>query len=124
MVVRPRDSGADDLTVFSAAQAGLLSAWRVEHVEDEPWALAVLIGLDCGLRRGEILAVKSTMIDEETNRLRVTTGISSESGVLVNDRLKTKRSRRTVVIPDHADGGSSTSSLKSLGALDDVGAWR
>ncbi len=40
------------------------------------------------------------MIDEDTNRLRVTTGISSESGVLVDKRLKTKRSRRTVVIPD------------------------
>jgi integrase len=62
--------------------------------------LAVLIGPDCGLRRGEILAVKSTMIDEDTNRLRVTTGISAESGVLVDKRLKTKRSRRTVVIPD------------------------
>jgi integrase len=99
-VARPRDDGDAAMVVFSAAQADALAAWCLEHVEDEPWALPVLIGLDCGLRRGEILAVKTTMIDEATNRLKISTGISDESGVLVDKRLKTKRSRRTVVIPD------------------------
>ena len=99
-VARPRDDGDDEMVVFSAAQADALAEWCLEHVEDESWALPVLIGLDCGLRRGEILAVKTTMIDESTNRLKVNTGISDESGVLVDKRLKTKRSRRTVVIPD------------------------
>lgn len=96
----PRDDGEDKLVVFTTDQADALAAWCVAHVEDEPWALPVLIGLDCGLRRGETLAVKTTMIDEATNRLKVNTGISIESGVLVDKRLKTKRSRRTVVIPD------------------------
>lgn len=99
-VARPRDDGEDVLVVFSASQADALAAWCLRHIEDESWALPVLIGLDCGLRRGEILAVKSMMIDEDTNRLKVNTGISVESGVLVDKRLKTKRSRRTVVMPD------------------------
>ena len=100
VVARPRDEGEDHLLVLSDTQADALAAWCVEHVEDERWALPVLVGLDCGLRRGEILAVKTTMIDEATNRLRINTGISVDSGVLVDKRLKTKRSRRTVVIPD------------------------
>jgi integrase len=53
---------------------------------------------------GEILAVKTTMIVEQANRLKVNTGISVESGVLVDKRLKTKRSRRTVAIPDRRIG--------------------
>ena len=44
--------------------------------------------------------MKFTMIDEQTNRLKVSTGVTEEGGVLVDKRLKTKRSRRTVVIPD------------------------
>jgi integrase len=99
-IARPRDEGDDELLVFTSAQADALAGWCLEHIEDEPWALPVLIGLDCGLRRGEILAVKATMIDESSNRLKINTGISVESGVLVDKRLKTKRSRRTVVIPD------------------------
>ena len=88
------------MVVLSATKADALAAWCLRHIEDEPWSLPVLIGLDCGLRRGEILAVKTTMIEEESNRLKVNTGIGVESGVLVDKRLKTKRSRRTVVIPD------------------------
>lgn len=103
-VARPRDDGEDELLVFSASQADALAAWCLRHIEDGRWALPVLIGLDCGLRRGEILAVKTTMIDEQSNRLRVNTGISVESGVLVDKRLKTKRSRRTVVVPDRTIG--------------------
>jgi integrase len=99
-IARPRDDGDDELVVFSTTQADALAAWCLEHIEDETWALPVLIGLDCGLRRGEILAVKTTMIDVENNRLKVSTGISVESGVIVDKRLKTKRSRRTVVAPD------------------------
>ena len=99
-IAQPRDEGDDQVVVFTDAQANALAVWCLEHIEDERWALPVLIGLDCGLRRGEILAVKSTMIDEANNRLRINTAISEESGVLVNKRLKTKRSRRTVVIPD------------------------
>jgi integrase len=95
-----RDSGDDTLVVFTTDQADALAEWCLEHVIDESWALPILIGLDCGLRRGEILAVKTTMIDETANRLAVSTAISVESGVLVDKRLKTKRSRRTVVIPD------------------------
>lgn len=103
-IARPRDHGEDELVVFSAPQADALAAWCLQHTEDEPWALPVLIGLDCGLRRGEILAVKSNMIDEHANRLKVNTGVSVESGVLIDKRLKTKRSRRTVVIPDRTIG--------------------
>jgi len=103
-IARPRDEGDDELLVFSSSQADALAEWCLEHIEDEPWALPVLIGLDCGLRRGEILAVKSVMIDEETNRLKVSTGISVESGKIVDKRLKTKRSRRTVVIPNRTIG--------------------
>ena len=99
-VATPRDEGEDKLVVFTTSQADALAKWCLEHVEDETWALPILIGLDCGLRRGEILAVKTTMIDDTTNRLSVNTGISVESGVLVDKRLKTRRSRRTVVIPD------------------------
>jgi integrase len=99
-IAPPRDEGEDQLRVFSDSQADALAAWCLSSIEDEPWALAVLLGLDCGLRRGEILAVKTTMLDEAANRLKVATGISVESGVLVDKRLKTKRSRRTVVIPD------------------------
>lgn len=100
VVARPRDEGSSELLVLSDAQADALAAWCVRHIEDERWALPILIGLDCGLRRGEILAVKTPMIDEPTNRMRVNTGISFESGVVVDKRLKTKRSRRTVVVPD------------------------
>lgn len=99
-IARPRDDGDEAPVVFSATQADALAAWSLRHIEDERWALPVLIGLDCGLRRGEILAVKTTMIDEENNRLKVNTGISIESGVVVDKRLKTKRSRRTVVMSD------------------------
>lgn len=100
IVARPRDDGAEDLVVFDRAQADALAKWCLSNIESEPWALPVLIGLDCGLRRGEIMAVKSTMIDVETNRLKVNTGITEEDDLLVDKRLKTKRSRRTVVIPD------------------------
>jgi len=52
-VARPRDDGDDELVVFSTTQADALAAWCLENIEDETWALPVLIGLDCGLRRGE-----------------------------------------------------------------------
>lgn len=100
IIARPRDEGVEELIVFDTAQADALADWCLSNIESEPWALPVLIGLDCGLRRGEIMAVKSTMIDEQTNRLKVNTGITSEDDLLVDKRLKTKRSRRTVVIPD------------------------
>lgn len=100
IIARPRDEGAEELVVFDTVQADALADWCVSNIESEPWALPVLIGLDCGLRRGEIMAVKSSMIDEMTNRLRVNTGITEEDDLLVDKRLKTKRSRRTVVIPD------------------------
>jgi integrase len=100
ILARPRDEGVEELVVFDTVQADALADWCLQNLETETWALPVLVGLDCGLRRGEILAVKSTMIDEQTNRLKVNTGITEEGGVLVDKRLKTKRSRRTVVIPD------------------------
>ena len=100
IIARPRDEGVEELVVFDTAQADALADWCLSSIESEPWALPVLIGLDCGLRRGEIMAVKSTMIDEQTNRLKVNTGITEEDDLLVDKRLKTKRSRRTVVIPD------------------------
>jgi len=100
IIARPRDEGVEELVVFDTVQADALADWCLLNLEAETWALPVLIGLDCGLRRGEILAVKSTMIDEQTNRLKVKSGITEEGGVLVDKRLKKKRSRRTVVIPD------------------------
>ncbi len=100
IVARPRDEGVEELVVFDTVQADALADWCLSNIESEPWALPVLIGLDCGLRRGEIMAVKSTMIHEQTNRLKVNTGITEEDDLLVDKRLKTKRARRTVVIPD------------------------
>lgn len=92
IIARPRDKGVEELVVFDTVQADALADWCLMNLEVETWALPVLIGLDCGLRRGEILAVKTTMIDEQTNRLKVNIGITQEAGVLVDKRLKTKRS--------------------------------
>lgn len=60
--------------MFTDAQADALAAWCLANIENETWALPVLIGLDCGLRRGEILAIKSTLLDPAKNRLKVNTG--------------------------------------------------
>ncbi|MBK8157360.1 MAG: site-specific integrase [Rhodospirillaceae bacterium] len=64
-----------------------------------PYPLA-LLALDCGARRGELLALRWTDLDPERRALRIDRAIdvTKEFGVVIKPALKNEHSRRTVTL--------------------------
>lgn len=86
--------------VLDDAQARTLARWCLDHLLTERFALPTLLALDCGLRRGEVLAAKTTLIDLGKQRLRVETQISEQDGTLRDRPPKTATAVRWVPLPD------------------------
>jgi len=62
----------------------------------------VVLALNTGLRRGEILALRWQDIDIDTRQLSVTQSIEQTAAGLRFKEPKTKRSRRSITLPDVA----------------------
>lgn len=88
-----------DLTVWNAkiiSQA--LDAFRGDEIE-----LVVVLALGCGMRRSEICGLTWDNVDLERGELRVVQGLHSATGRgLYLEPPKTKRSLRTISLPDWA----------------------
>ena len=90
-------------------QAALLSAAapgdgdpRGNHKGRSDGALFVPVALDLatGLRRGELLGLRVTDVDLARSRIHVRQALRKERGKSVIGPCKTRRSRRTVVLPE------------------------
>lgn len=81
---------ADLHRVLDAAKADRLGA-------------AFTLAITCGLRRGEVLALKWTDVNFETNRLRVRATLQRVGGKLALGDPKSERSRRSITLPTLAN---------------------
>lgn len=71
----------------------------VEHEPDDPWHIAFVLMLGCGLRVGETLALRWSDVDLETGALTVRRKVRRHKSKLVFGEPKSARSRRTLVMP-------------------------
>lgn len=71
----------------------------LEHEPDDPWFIAFVLMLGCGLRVGETLALRWSDIDLESGALTVRRKVRRHKGQLVFGEPKSDRSRRTLVMP-------------------------
>lgn len=73
--------------------------------EDIKYKLIVLIAIFTGFRRGEIMGIEWSHIDLENNLIKVvqTSTYTKDTGI-VDDTLKTERSKRAIYIPGYLAG--------------------
>lgn len=66
---------------------------------DDPWQIAYVLMLGCGLRAGETLALRWSDIDLDSGSLTVRRQVRRHDGELLFGPPKSARSRRTIVMP-------------------------
>lgn len=71
----------------------------LEYEPDDPWFIAFVLMLGCGLRVGETLALRWSDVDLEFGSLTVRRKVRRHKGQLVFGEPKSARSRRTLVMP-------------------------
>ncbi|MEX2440388.1 MAG: site-specific integrase [Actinomycetota bacterium] len=92
----PRPRRADTPTIGIEAAGQLLAA-----LGGTPMQLPAAIAIATGMRRGEILALRWSDLDEDFTIAQVRRSLQSTSGdVVVFEPPKTRRSRRAVVLPE------------------------
>ena len=72
----------------------------LDHETADPWHVAFVLMLGCGLRVGETLALRWSDVDLESGALSVRRSVRREKGKVVFNDPKSARSRRTIVMPD------------------------
>jgi len=87
---------------LTAADVGRLLAAARRTGPDQLYIVA-LLGVNLGLRRGELLALRWSDVDLKTRRVRVERAIVATAGGLIFREPKTELSRRTLTLP--ADAG-------------------
>ena len=103
----PKKHQASKTTAESVAERVLhgdvlsqLEDWALAGITTETWAMACLLALDTGARRGEIVGVHWADIDFETGKMRirqqVTTERVGESKQPILGPVKTQQSKRTI----------------------------
>ena len=93
-VKRPAAKVAGERTVDAKGARAIL-AQAVAH----PWGVAAFLGFGCGLRRGEVLALRWSDIDLEGGVLTVTGNTTRSSAGLLRGAPKTRRGVRQVPVP-------------------------
>lgn len=71
----------------------------LEYEPKDPWHIAFVLMLGCGLRVGETLALRWSDVDFGTGALAVRRKVRRHKGKLVFGEPKSARSRRTLVMP-------------------------
>jgi integrase len=116
----PRPRRAAPLVADPALLERLLAA-TAGSVYELPCALAVATGM----RRGELLALRWSDLSRERRQARVVRSLQPTQAGLVFEEPKTRRSRRTVVLPAfldrYLDAQQQRQSARRLAA---AGAWR
>ena len=87
---QPRPRGLD-----AAGARAILAAAHGHRYEVAAW-----LSLACGLRRGEILALRWSDVDQHTRTLHITGSLSRSSAGLIRGAPKTRRGQRQVPLPD------------------------
>lgn len=80
---------------LSNAEAGDL----IKAASGHRWEVAVWLSLGCGLRRGEVLALRWSDFNRDLTELAVTGNVTRTSAGLVRGAPKTRRGQRMVPVP-------------------------
>ena len=80
---------------LSNAEAGEL----IKAASGHRWEVAVWLSLGCGLRRGEVLALRWSDFNRDLTELAVTGNVTRTSAGLVRGAPKTRRGQRMVPVP-------------------------
>jgi|GEM_PF-1344713 len=91
---RPRAAESRNRAVDQEAARGVLTA-----ATGHRWGVAAWLGFGCGLRRGEVLALRWADVDLELGELAVTGNVTRSSAGLVRGLPKTRRGQRRVPVP-------------------------
>lgn len=84
------------MQVLTQEQVNIL----LEDIKDTPLFIPVLLAVTCGMRRGEILALKWANIDFDKKTIYISNSLIETDGEIIMQDPKTETSRRTIYMPD------------------------
>jgi integrase len=84
-----------EITMLNADQIAALLA----KLEGDAWRVPVIVALYCGIRRGELLALRWSRIDLDGGKMAIVEALDETGGEVSTKTPKTRAGRRTISLP-------------------------